>query len=383
MTERVRVAYMAHAFGVGGAEEMALNLVQHLPQRFDPVVCCIHHAGSIADEMRAAGIQVDVLGLTPGVRRPWDLWGVRRYLRRTRPQIVHTFLMTASLYGRLAAILEHVPVVIGTEVNVYERKPRRHVLAERLLMAGTDRVVASAATVRQAYVVQLHADPSKVDVIYNAVDWQQIRQSIPRDEVRRSLGIAPDANVAGVVARLNEQKGHPFLFDALAGDARLADIELIVVGDGNDRPALEERARWLKIAGRVHFVGARRDLGNLLGAMDVFVLPSLWEGLPLSMVLAMGAGVPVVTTSVGGVPEVVEHGRTGLLVPPADAGSLADALARLFEDPKLRARLGEAGRASVVPRFGMERYVTSVVQLYDHLLAPHHQKHTGVAAAGA
>jgi len=118
----------------------------------------------------------------------------------------------------------------------------------------------------------------------------------------------------------------------------------------------------------MHFLGARRDLGDLLSAMDVFVLPSLWEGLPLSLVLAMGAGVPIVATNVAGVPEVVEDGRTGLLVPSADAAALGRAVGRLVTDPALARRLADAARATVLPRFGIDGYVASVVALYDRLL---------------
>lgn len=354
---------------VGGAEEMVLNLVRHLPERFEPMVCCIHSAGPIGEEIRRAGIPVEVLGLTPGIRRPMDVQGIRRYFRKAKPHIVHTFLMTGSLYGRLAAILERVPIVIGTEVNIYARKLWRHILTERLLMAGTDRVVVSADNVRDFYLRQIHADPSKVDVIYNAVDWKQLEPSMSRDEVRASLGLLSGAKVAGVIARLHEQKGHATLFDAVARTAQLGDVEVLVVGDGPLRESLERQVASLDIASRIHFVGARRDLGNLLAAMDVFVLPSLWEGLPLSLVLAMGAGVPVVTTPVGGVPEVVEDGRTGLLVPPGDAAALGQALARLFGDAGLREHLAHAGRDFVLPRFGADQYVDAVVNLYDRLLA--------------
>jgi glycosyltransferase involved in cell wall biosynthesis len=364
----VRVVYMAHAFMVGGAEEMVLNLVRHLPERFEPMVCGINQAGPIGGEIAATGTPVAVLGLNPGVRRPFDLSGIRRYLRETQPHIVHTFLVTASLYGRLAAILERVPVVIGTEVNIYRHKEWRHVLAERLLMRGTTRVIASAQSVKDFYVKQVHADPAKVDVIYNAVDWNQLNTSVSRDEMRASLGIARTARVAGVIARLTEQKGHRFLFDALER-ARLADVHLLIVGDGDLRDALQRDAATRGLASRVHFLGARRDLGNLLAAMDVFVLPSLWEGLPLSLLLAMGAAVPVVSTAVAGIPEVVHDGQTGLLVPPADVPALGHALERLFDDAAVRARIGQCARADVLPRFGVERYVSAVTELYDHLVA--------------
>src|SRR5205085_8751510 len=146
------------------------------------------------------------------------------------------------------------------------------------------------------------------------------------------------------------------------------DVRLVVVGDGPLREALERDARDRGIAERVRFAGARRDLGDLLAAFDLFVLPSLWEGLPLSLILAMGAGIPVVATAVAGIPEVVEPNRTGLLVAPGDATALGGQLARLFADATLRDRIGAAARALVLPRFGVEGYVTSIAGLYDRLL---------------
>jgi glycosyltransferase involved in cell wall biosynthesis len=358
---------MAHAFAVGGAEEMVLNLVQHLPERYEPVVCCINQAGPIGEEIRRTGTAVAVLGLTPGLRHPWDVAGIRRYLRETQPTIVHTFLLTASLYGRLAAILEHVPIVIGTEVNIYERKRAHHILAERMLMAKTDRVIVSANSVRDFYVDQVHADPGKVDVVYNAVDWKSIEVLKSREEMRASLGLAGDAKVAGIIARLTEQKGHRFLFQAMTTPA-LADLQLIVVGDGEMREALKADVRDLGITSRVHFLGARRDLGDLLAAMDVFVMPSLWEGLPLSMILAMGAAMPVVATAVAGIPEIVVDRETGWLVPAGNSLALAAALAEVFADRARAARVGKAARDFVLPRFGVDGYINSVVGLYDRLV---------------
>jgi glycosyltransferase involved in cell wall biosynthesis len=366
--ERIKVCYMAHAFAVGGAEEMVLNLVRHLPTRFEPVVCCINEAGPIGEEIRKTGTPVAVLGLTPGLRHPSHIGGIRRYLRETKPAIVHTFLLTASLYGRLAALLEHVPIVIGTEVNIYERKRRHHILAERMLMGRTSRVVVSANSVRDFYVSQIHADPAKIDVVYNAVDWKSIQPARSRVEVRASLGIEANARLAGVIARLTEQKGHRYLFRAMATPA-LGDMHLIVVGDGDLRDALKQDAQALSIASRVHFLGARRDLGDLLSAIDVFVMPSLWEGLPLSMILAMGAGLPVVVTSVAGIPEVVENGKTGWLVPAGNVVGLSQALAEVFAEPARAASVGQAAREFVLPRFGVDTYVNSVAGLYDRLLA--------------
>lgn len=364
-----RVVYLSHAFMVGGAEEMVLNLVRHLPSRFEAHVCCMFEAGPIGREIQKTGVSFSELGLSPGLRRPFDLFRLRNHLRELAPQIVHTFLLPASLYGRAAAMLAGVPIVIGTEVNIYEHKRWHHGLVERMLMRGTDAVVASAESVRDFYIRQVHADPAKVEVIYNAVDWSQLDTTRTRADVRASIGVSADAPVAGIIARLTEQKAHRVLFEALAGHAELTSLHLAVVGDGELRDDLRARVSALGLDSRVHFLGARRDLGDLLGAIDLFVMPSFWEGLPLSMVLAMGAGLPVVATRVAGIPEVVRDGETGLLVAPGDAAALGAALARLTADPALRTRLGTAARTFVRPRFGVDGYVASVTSLYDRLLA--------------
>jgi glycosyltransferase involved in cell wall biosynthesis len=366
---RTRVLYLSHAFMIGGAEEMVLNLVRHLPDRFEPCVTCINQAGPMGEEIRKTGVPFRVLGLDPGVRRPWHLLGIARHLRDVQPDIVHTFLLTASLYGRLAAMLARVPIIIGTEVNIYEDKRTHHALAECVLMRGTDRVVVSAESVRDFYIRQVHADPARVDVVYNAVDWSQLQTTMAPGALRASVGVPADAPLAGIIARLTEQKAHRYLFDAMATTLSLESLHLLVVGDGGLRDDLRARVDRLGLSARVHFLGARRDLGNLLAAIDLFVIPSLWEGLPLSMVLAMGAGLPVVATRVAGIPEVVQDGVTGLLVPPADVAALGGGLARLVSDPAFGRTLGAAAAAFVQPRFGVDGYVDAITSLYDRLLA--------------
>jgi glycosyltransferase involved in cell wall biosynthesis len=366
---RPRVAYVAHTFMVGGAEEMVLNLIRHLPDRFEPVVCCINEAGPIGEEILSTGVPFHVFHLDPGLRRPWHVLRIAGHLRHLRPDIVHTFLLTASLYGRFGAILAGVPIVIGTEVNIYEHKRPHHALAERLLMRGTDRVVVSAESVREFYIGQVHAAPAKVEVIYNAVDWSQLQTTTDRGAMRASLELPDGVPVAGIIARLTEQKAHRYLFDAMAVTPGLESLHLLVIGDGDLGADLRGRAERLGLLPRVHFLGARRDLGDLLAAVDLFVMPSLWEGLPLSMVLAMGANLPVVATRVAGIPEVVRDGQTGLLVPPADVPALGTALARLVGDPALRQTMGAAAAAFVRPRFGVDGYVAAVSGLYDRLLS--------------
>ena len=366
---RTRVLFLSHAYMVGGAEEMVLNLVRHLPERFEPAVVCIHEAGPIGEEIARTGVPFKVLGLKPGLLRPFDVLRLRDFLVECEPTIVHTFLLTGSLYGRFAAMMAHVPVIVGTEVNIYQNKKSSHARLERWLMRRTDAVVASAASVREFYIDQVKADPAKVEVIYNAVDWSQLQTTMSREEFRASVGVPAEVPLAGIIARLTEQKAHQVLFDAIAHDPGLAKLHLLVVGDGELRSSLTASAETLRIQDRVHFLGARRDLGNILASIDLFAMPSYWEGLPLSMVLAMGAGLPVVASRVAGIPEVVTDGVSGLLVAPGDVADLAAALKRLVLDDTLRVLLGQEARAFVRPRFGVDGYVASVSAMYDRLLA--------------
>jgi len=363
-----RVLYLAHTLAVGGAEEMILNLLRSLPARFERGVMCIDGPGPMGEEIRRAGLPIESLGLQPGLRRPFDLLRLQRALEAAQPTIVHTFLLTASLYGRFAAMLARVPIVIGTEVNIYERKQAAHRLAERWLMQRTDAVIASAESVREFYIQQVQADPDKVVVIHNGVEWSQLETSRSRAEMRAEAGVPADVVAAVIIARLTEQKAHRVLFEAMASRAELSGLHLMVVGDGELRDELPRQVERLGLRGRVHFLGARRDLGNLLGAADLFVMPSLWEGLPLSLVLAMGSGLPVAASRVAGIPEVVEDGVTGLLVAPGQVPQLAAALVRLTQDPALRETLGARARAFVRSRFGVEQYVTAMTSLYDRLI---------------
>src|SRR5215212_5154929 len=178
---RTKVLFLSHAFMVGGAEEMVLNLVRKLPPRFEPVVACIHEAGPIGEEIRKTGVAFSVFGLTPGLSRPVDLLRLRHAIDSLAPTIVHTFLLTGSLYGRFAAMMTGVPIVIGTEVNIYEKKRPLHARFERWLMKGTDAVIASAESVKDHYIAQVSAPADKVEVIYNAVDWAQLETTTTRD----------------------------------------------------------------------------------------------------------------------------------------------------------------------------------------------------------
>ncbi len=363
---RRRVLYVCQHIDVGGAEELIAAYSRRLPERgFDVGVVCLTRRGRIAAEIERSGAPFWLLAGEPGPRDPRAFIRLIRLMRSLRPDVVHAFLLVAGIYGRLAAVAAGVPLVLATEANVYERKPARHVWMERLLGPLSYRVIASSAAVQSFAARQTWLPEHKMPVLYNAVDFDALDQGADRAESRRALDLEPDRIAIGTVARLTEQKGHRFLLEAFASnsssDPRLV---LLIVGYGPLEAELRQQATALGIADRVSFLGMRRDLPAIFAALDVFVLASLWEGLPLVVLEAMGAGVPVVATGVGGTGEALDDGVSGMLVPPGDAMTLAAVLRRLIADSALRERLAAEARSQARARFGLNAHLDALVRLY-------------------
>jgi len=364
---RIRVLQIITSLGFGGAERLVVSAARGLPPaRFDCAICCLAERGPLADEAEAAGVAVYCVGEFPGLSHPMSFVRLTRLIQACRPTIVHTHLQSANLYGRLAARLARTPIVVATEHNVYADKPRRYVLAERLLARTTDVLIAVSEQVRTFLSRQLGLRPSAIRVIRNGV--ARAAPSAARVEALRArLGAVSGVRI-GTVASLTPKKGHAFLLRAVA---RLADrgtaCTLLLAGDGPERARLEALAADLRIADRVHFLGAVPNVADVLALVDVFALPSLVEGLPLALLEAMLAGKAVVATSVGGVPEVVTSGVNGLLVAPGREDDLAAAIATLAESDALRDRLGAGARETVEGNFTEAGYLDALSGLYLEL----------------
>ncbi len=362
----MKALLLCQNLGIGGAEELVLRTSTRLPgEGIQCGVVAITRRGPIADEIAAAGVPLHVAGGQPGPRDPRAFANLVRLIRRERPDVVHTFLLNACLYGRLASMVAGVPVILAAEQNVYTRKRWRHARFERALAARTYRVVACCRTVGESYQSQVGVPSEKLAVVYNAVQFDPEPGWDERPAARRRIGLPEDALVVGTLGRLTEQKGHGVLLEAVAALApRLPRLALLIAGDGPLRAGLEARAAALGVAERVTFLGIRRDREALYAAMDAFVLPSRWEGLSLALVEAMGAGRPVVATDVGGNAEVVDAGVSGILVPPDDPPALASGLESVLGDHDLAERLrGHAARAAR-SRFSIETHVREIAALY-------------------
>jgi len=374
----IKIANVIPNLDLGGAERQLVALAKGLDRsRFLPVIFCLTATGPLVADLEEAGIETRCFGLRGlkvwrnPIRVARCLLAFFDDLKKEKPEIVHGLLFHAYILGTFAAKLAGVPIVIASRRSLgrFKEKKWHYRLAERLANRMTDVIVANSEAVREDVIRQEKVEPSRVRVIYNGIDPSLY--DLPADPtLRASLGIPARAKVVGVVANLIHYKGHRFFLQACQEIKRKHQaVTFLLIGDGPLRRELEGLARELGLEKDVLFLGSRQDVPQLLALMDVVVLPSLEEGFPNAILEAMAAGKPVVATEVGGIPEAVVHGETGLLVPPKDPEALADAILRLLDDPQLALEMGRAGRDRVRKAFGLDRMVREMEGLYEELIA--------------
>jgi glycosyltransferase involved in cell wall biosynthesis len=367
---RANVVHILSSFGMGGQERVAFDLaVAQL--RAGCGVTALSLApppdGPLAAELRAAGITVErVARPRPGV----DLRLIARlawWLRKHRTQLVHTHNRMALIYGAPAGRLAGAAVVHTKHGN--NPKGGTRLLAGNLAARWVDAFVAVSPETAAFARKRKEVDERRLSVISNGIELGRFHpDAAARDRVRAELGIAADAWVIGTVGRIAEEKNQALLLRALA-PLLGPRARLIVAGDGPLLPALTELAAALGIAGFVHLLGVRRDVPEILNALDVFAMSSSTEGLPLVVLEAMATGLPVVSTAVGGIPTVLDEGQTGFLVAAGDEAALRDRAAALHADRAGSRACGERGRSAAVTRFSAARMQRDYLELYARVLS--------------
>jgi glycosyltransferase involved in cell wall biosynthesis len=363
-----RVVYYTDTVGFGGAEQSLLNLIRGLDRgAWRPML--LHQA---EPGMEPLAIEARKLGLeTIAVHaRPRGLPGIRHLVHQIRslaPDVFHAHLTwpLACRHGLVAAALARVPANVTTAHLFVEIDygPRCR-LEQSILNLGIHRHIAVshalAARLRETFRIPAR----RMRVVHNGIPTAQFdRQARP--ELRSSWSGGRQTPIVLCLARLHRQKGIEFLLQAAT---RVPDAVFVIVGEGPAREALEAQARELRVQDRFVFLGQRDDVPDLLASCDVFVLPSLWEGLPLSILEAMAANKPVIATNVGGTPEAITNGETGLLVPPEDPTALATAIQSVLHDPEFARGLAARGRAHVRQEFSVETMVSRITAIYEEVL---------------
>ncbi len=381
----IRVARVIARLNVGGPAQHAILLTAGLdPVRFPSTLITGvvgKGEGDFSPAARARGVEPLVIPeLGPAIQPGRDvvaLGKLVRAFRRLRPDLVHTHTAKAGALGRVAARLAGVPAVVHTfhghvlEGYFSPGVTRLFLQIERALARVTDRIITLSPRLRQAILGMGIGRPDQVQVIPLGLDLDPfLRVSSGPADLRTTLAIPLGAPLLGIVGRLVPIKDHPTLFQALTLlEAGSSAPHLVVVGDGERREPLRRLAHQLGLASRIHFLGWRTDLQAILGELDMVICCSRNEGTPVALIEAMAAGIPVVSTDVGGVGDLVVQGETGWLVPPDDPPALAQAVQRLLEDPALRRRLAAAARPHALSRHDVKGLIHRMEALYASVMA--------------
>lgn len=366
-----RVVQVVLSLSPGGTERLVIDLVRRTRPRCESLVCCLDDEGAWADDLVREGVPVVALNRPAGFRPSLGLH-IASQVRKHRATIVHCHHYSPFVYGRIAAALTGAALVFTEHGRLSDHAPsaKRRLVNPWLGRLGGDLFAVSHDL--RAHMIAEGFPAARVGVIHNGIDPGPEPSADARARATRALDLPADALTIAAAGRLDAVKDFANLLAAFGELGRSEPAaRLVIFGDGPERNALSSRAMALGISARVTFTGYRDDVRDLLPAADVFVNSSISEGISLTILEAMAASLPVVATEVGGTPEVVVPGRTGLLVPARDPIRLAGAIAELAADRGRGRTWGAAGRERVLQHFTIDRMVADYVARYEHAVGGH------------
>jgi len=370
-TDRIHVVHVIGSFQTGGAEKMLVNFLGAVnKEKFKHTVLCLTRRGELADDLRQVDVEVQVFRVR--IRTlPRDLRRLAGWFRDHRADVVHSHMFYASLWARTAALWAGVPVLITTEHSQEHWKKWWQVRADRFLSGKTFHHIAVSQDVRNIRLERDGVAPGQITMIPNGVPIPEVTGDPEvRQKVRAKFGLPLDVPVVGTVGRMIDVKGYPFMLQALAlARKSYPSLHWLQVGDGPDRKKIIALAEEMGLSEAVTFAGKRSDVSSLLEAMDIWAMSSTHEGLPVALLEAMAAGRTIVATNVGGIPDVVDHEVSAILVAPQDARELAAGLVRVLDDHSLAQKLAAGARVKVEMEYGIEAVARRIEGIYLEGLA--------------
>ena len=366
----IRIMHVTSTLRFGGLERILRDFAAYLDREtYQFSACALDADGVVGEEIQEMGLPVFVLGKKPGVDLKLPL-ALYRLFRTERIDIVHTHNFSPLLYAALPARFAGVRGIVHTDHNrIIRPDVMRRMVVERWLSHCVDIITAVSTQVKRDLVRYEKIHPDRIRVIRNGINTAPPVPNISPHDLRRDLGISPDAQVVGVCSRLAAGKGIMYLLQAAGPILKLhPGTVFLIVGDGEAREDLERMADRVCPNKSVIFTGFRSDIQNILGLLDVYVLPSLFEGTPLGLLEAMAVGKAVVATRVGSNEEIVEDGVTGRLIDPRRADQLVEAIGGFLSSPSNRERMGCAAAEHVRSLFSLDRMMREYDMLYQTLL---------------
>ncbi len=361
------VLYLSTSSGPGGAERVISNLAASLDPEKYRAILCLFRPGWLQERSENHAVRTYIIPMHGMTDWRWIL-RIRHLLREERVDLIHAHEFDANVHGAFVAKLSGIPLVATIHGKNYFWEKLRRRLAYRLVSRCAT-MVAVSENLKQFIVENVGISAGRVQVLYNGVEGSPHCEGGSVDECRKELGLPKDDQVVGVVGNLYPVKGHQYLIAGIpAVLEQCPNTSFVFAGRGQLEAELTEQVYRLGLEKRVHFIGLRQDIPRILAMLDVFVLPSLSEGLSMAILEAMVAGKPVVATRVGGNPELVVDGETGFLVPPRDSQALAESMVVLLTNKKLAAQLAENGKRRAEGQFSLGNMVRAYQTLYDDCL---------------
>lgn len=376
---KINLLHIVNGFAIGGGElkllELVKNLVEKRADKYTVTVCSVGQGGTLQPEFERLGIKVFVIEK----KHKFDIsqvFKVCRIIKREQIDLVQTTLFYADVIGALAAKLTGVDAVISWDTVSHPPDSHetrlRHKLSYQLCMRFVKRIVAVSEGVKKYLIEDRKIASKKIVIIHYGIDLSlfKSRNGFLDKRKRSELGLPDHKIVIGTVARLEIQKGHRYLIAAAPEIInKFSNVVFVFAGDGTLRQELETQVNELGLQENFRFLGFRKDVKELLFAFDVFVLPSLFEGLPNVILEAMASGRPIVATAVDGTPELIEHNETGLLVPPKSPHALQEQILNLLENEEKGSKLGRQAKEMAKQKFSFDQQFRKFEEVYDATLA--------------
>ncbi|MEC4678698.1 MAG: glycosyltransferase [Nitrospirota bacterium] len=371
--KKIRIAFLVHTYGFGGLENMVTNLINHLdPDYFTSTIISFAPLKPLNNRVDPSRVRVISLNKKRG-NNPLLIYKIYQLLKKVEADIVQTHNWGTALEGILGAKLARTQGIIHAERGTIEEKPRNIVL-QRFLW-GLAHQVLSVSEIHRKKLTRIVGFPhAQIKAIANGVDTEKFSPTPKiKNEIRAKLGLKKDGICIGTVGSLRTVKNQMLLINACKTILpRFDQVEVLIVGEGPLKAQLIQAVSRLGFSKEIHFVGAQTNIPEIMNALDIFVLPSLSEGMPNAVLEAMACGIANIATEVGGVPEVIENNKNGIMIASEDQNALVQSLSHLIEDQNHRKTLGAEGRKKMLSHFNLKKMVLAYEELYRSLLQKAH-----------
>lgn len=330
-------------------------------------VITLENGGEWIEELRSLGLQVIELGFS---RKNFILPIIRlmRLWYKEKPVLVHTHLYHAGLVGRWIAYILKIPIIVVHQHGYESSRSLLRSYLDRFSSKLVNKYIASCEAVSQILRVRERIPSENILVIFNGVSTEEITNPIHKISLINDL-VKQNTHLISTVGRLSPEKGQIFLIQAMKSLLlEKINVNLIIIGTGPEKNRLVSEVRNQGLIGKVHFMGDQRNVTEWLSASQIFVLPSLWEGISLALLEAMWSGLPVIATNVGGTPEIISHQENGLLIPLKDPEAITRAILQIINEPDLKRKISNEAKKTILNKFNIDRTTQELCKLYADLL---------------